>query len=48
MGADVADFDPGEGRSEDVRSLIQGGDPGGVVVWGRDVGTDPQDGAVPE
>ena len=27
---------------------FQGGDPGGVVVWGRDVGTDPQDGADPE
>ena len=27
---------------------FQGGDPGGVVVQGGDVGNDPQDGAGPE
>ena len=28
--------------------FFQGGEPGGVVVWGGDEGTDPQDGAGPE
>ena len=48
MGAVVADFDPVGGRSESVEAFFQGGDPGGVVVWGGDIGTDPQDGAGPE
>ena len=44
----VADFEPGECGSEGVRAFFQGGDPGGVVVWGRELGTDPQDGAGPD
>ena len=48
LGADVADFDPGGGRSEGVGSLLQGGCPRGVAVWGGDVGPDPLDGACPE
>ena len=47
-GAVVADFDPGGGRSEGVGTFFQGGETGGVVVWGGDVGTKPQDVAVPE
>ena len=30
------------------RDIFQGGDTGGVVVWGLDVGTNPRDGAGPE
>ena len=45
LGAIVVDFDLGGGVSEGVRAFFQVGDPGGVVVWGGDVGTDPQDGA---
>ena len=41
-------FEPEGGGSEDVRTFFQGGDTGGVVVWGRDVGANPQDGAGPE
>ena len=37
-----------EGADPKVLDIFQGGDPGGVVVWGGDVGTDPQDGAGPE
>ena len=48
MGAFVAYFEPGGGGSEGIGEFFQGGDPGGVVVWGRDVGTDPQDGVGPE
>ena len=48
MGAVVADFEPGGGGSEGVGEFFQGSDPGGVVVRGGDVGTDHQDGAVPE
>ena len=44
----VVYFDPGGGVSEGVGAFFQGGDPGGVVVWGGYVGTDPQDGAGPE
>ena len=44
----VADFDPGGGISEGVGAFFQGGDPGGVIFWGGDVGTDPQDEAGPE
>ena len=29
------------------QGIFQGSDSGGVVVWGGDVGTSPQDGAVP-
>ena len=47
-GAVVADFDPGGGGSEGVGKFFQGGDTGGVVVRGGDVGTNPQDGAGPE
>ena len=42
------DFDPGGGGSEGVGAFFQGGDSGGVVVRGVDVGTDLQDGAGPE
>ena len=42
------DFDPGGGGSEGVGAFFQGGDSGGVVVWGVYVGTDLQDGAGPE
>ena len=45
LGAVVADFQPGGGRSEGVGVFFQGGDTCGVVVWGGDVGTNPQDGA---
>ena len=48
MGADVADFEPGGGRSKGVGSLLQGGIPDGVAVWGGDVGPDPLNGAVPD
>ena len=48
MGADIADFEPGGGRSECFGSLLQGGMPAGVAVWGGDVGPDPQGGAGPE
>ena len=44
----VADFDLGGGESEGVGAFLQGSNPGGVVVRGGDVVTDPQDGAVPE
>ena len=44
----VADFDPGGGGSEGVGTFFQDGDTGSVVVWGGDVGTDPQEGAGPE
>ena len=45
MGADVADFEPGWGRPEGYRVLLQGISTGGVSVQGGDVGTYPQDGA---
>ena len=48
LGAVVADFDLGGGESEGVGAFLQGGDTGGVVVRGGNVGTDPQYGAVPE
>ena len=48
MGAVVADFDPVGGGSEGIGTFFQGGDSGGVVVRVGDVGTNPQDGAVPE
>ena len=44
----VVDFEPGGGRSKGLGEFFQGVEPGGVVVWGGDVGTDPQDGAGPE
>ena len=50
LGAVVADFEPGGGGSKGVMGFILfylGGDTGGVVVWGVDVGTNPQDGAGP-
>ena len=47
-GGVVADFYPGVGGSKGVGEFFQGGDPGGFVVRGGDVGTGPQDGAVPE
>ena len=48
MGEVVADLDPGGGGSKGVGICFQGGDRGCVVVWGGDVGTNLQDGAVPE
>ena len=48
MGSYVADFEPGGEISKGVGSLLQGGSPDGVAVWGGDVGPDPQDGAVPD
>ena len=33
----------GRGRIQRCRDIFQGGDTGGVVVWGGDVGTKPQD-----
>ena len=48
LGADVAGFEPVGGGSEGIRSLLQGNSLGRVAVWGRDVGPDPHDGAVPE
>ena len=48
LGADVADFEPGGGGSEGVRSLLQGGSPGVVAVQGKNVGHEPQDGVGPE
>ena len=47
-GAVVADFEPGGGRSEGVGTFFQGGETGGVVIQGGEVGTNLQDGAVPE
>ena len=47
MGAVVEDIDPVGGRSKGVGTFFKGGDAGGVVVWGGDVGTNPQDGAGP-
>ena len=44
----VADIELGGGGSEGVREFFQGGDPYVVVVRGRDVGTDPEDGAAPD
>ena len=41
LGTVVADFDPGGCGSEGVGTFFQGGDTGGVVVWGGDVGTNP-------
>ena len=46
MGAVVADVEPRGGGSESVGKLFQGSDTGGVVVWGGDVGTNTQHGAV--
>ena len=40
-------FWSGRKRTRRCRDIFQGGDTGGVFVWGRDVGTNPQDGAVP-
>ena len=40
-----SDFEPGGGRYESVRSLLQGGSPGRVAIRGRDVIPDPQYGA---
>ena len=37
-----------EGADPKVSGHFQGSDPGGVFVWGGDVGTDPQYGAGPE
>ena len=34
-----------EGADPKVSGNFQEGEPDGVVVWGEDVGTDPQDGA---
>ena len=48
LGAVVADFEPGGGVSEGFGILVQGGDTGGVVVWGGDVGNNPKDGVGPE
>ena len=36
------------GRVRRYWEIFQGGDIGGVVVWGRDVGNNPQDRAGPE
>ena len=44
---DVEDFEPGGGRPEDIGALFQGGSTGGVAFWGKYVGPDPPDGAVP-
>ena len=41
----VADFGPGGGGSEGVRTFFQGGDIGSVVVRGGYVGNNPQYGA---
>ena len=48
MSSVVADIEPVGDRSEGVGEFFQGSDPGGGVVRGRDVSTDPQDGAGPE
>ena len=48
LGVVVADFETGGGGSNGVWAFFQGGDTGGVVVQGGDVGTNPQDGAGPE
>ena len=48
LEAVVADFDPVGGRSKGVRTSVQGGDTGGVVVQDGDMGTNPQYGADPE
>ena len=48
MGAVVSYYDPGGGGSKGVGKFFQGSDIGGDVVWGGDMGTNPQDGAIPE
>ena len=48
LGADVEDFEPEGGGSEGIEALLQSGSAGSVDFWGRDVGRDPLDGAVPE
>ena len=48
MGEAVAYIEPRGDRSKGVKIFFQDGDPGGVVVWDRDVGTDSQGGAFPE
>ena len=48
MGAVVTDFYLGGGGSKGVGTFFQGGDTGGVVVRGGDVGTNPQNGAGPK
>ena len=48
LGAVVANFDPGGGGSEGVRTFFQCSDIGSVVVSGRDIVTNPQDGASPD
>ena len=48
MGADVAYFELEGGGSKGVRLILQGGIPGGVDVWGGDMGPDLQYGAGPE
>ena len=47
MGADVEDFELEGGRPEGIRAIFQGISTCGVDFWGRDVGPDPTDGAVP-
>ena len=37
-----------EGRIRRCRDIFKGGDAGGLVVWGGDVGTNPQDEAAPQ
>ena len=44
----VAYFELVGGGSEGVGTFFQGGDTVSVVVWGGDVGNNPQDGAGPE
>ena len=46
--ADVADFDPGGGRSKGAGSLLKGGSLGGVPVQDGDVVLETHDGAGPE
>ena len=47
MGSVVADIETREGGYEGVREFILSGDADGVVVQGRDVGVNSQDGVGP-
>ena len=47
MGAVVADIDPGRSGSKVVGTFFKGNETGSVVVQGRNVGTNHQDGSVP-
>ena len=47
LGAVISDSEPGGSRSKGVGKFLQGGGTCGVVVQGRDVGSQPEDGAGP-